>query len=67
MFKKIKDFMDQPYTKGDYYGAIAILLAIYAAFGAWYVAYTKVKAWKRKKKTEDDDLCPYIDPEDEEA
>lgn len=49
MMKKIKEFMASPYTRGDYYGAIGVMIAIYAILGAGYVAYTKITEMKEKK------------------
>ena len=49
MMKKIKEFMASPYTRGDYYGAIGVMIAIYAVIGAGYVAYTKITEMKEKK------------------
>lgn len=49
MMKKIKEFMASPYTRGDYYGAIGVVIAIYAVLGAGYVAYTKITEMKENK------------------
>lgn len=38
---KIKEFMSRPYSKGDYYGGIAVVLGIYAILGAAYVIAQK--------------------------
>ena len=38
---KIKEFMSRPYSKGDYYGGIAVVLGIYAILGAAYVITQK--------------------------
>lgn len=49
MMKKIKEFMASPYTRGDYYGAIGVMIAIYAVLVAGCVAYTKITEMKEKK------------------
>ena len=38
---KFKEFMSRPYSKGDYYGGIAVVLGIYAILGAAYVIAQK--------------------------
>lgn len=38
---KFKEFMSRPYSKGDYYGGIAVVLGIYAILGAAYVVMQK--------------------------
>lgn len=38
---KFKEFMSRPYSKGDYYGGIAVVLGIYAIIGTIYVIAQK--------------------------
>lgn len=65
MREKIKAFMDHPYTRGDYYGWMAVILGLYAVLGAACVVYTKVSEIKSKKIRKNDDGVYSI--EDEEA
>lgn len=65
MREKIKAFMDHPYTRGDYYGWMAVILGLYAVLGAAYVVYTKVSEIKSKKIRKNDNGVYSI--EDEEA
>lgn len=65
MREKIKAFMDHPYTRGDYYGWMAVILGLYAVLGAACVVYTKVSEIKSKKIRKNDDGIYSI--EDEEA
>lgn len=66
MREKIKAFMDHPYTRGDYYGWMAVILGLYAVLGAAYVVYTKVSEIKSKKIRKNDNGVYSIE-EDEEA
>lgn len=66
MREKIKAFMDHPYTRGDYYGWIAVILGLYAVLGAAYVVYTKVSEIKSKKIRKNDNGVYSIE-EDEGA
>lgn len=65
MMEKIKRFMASPYTRGDYYGAIGVVIALYAVLGAGYVAYTKIAELKEKKSKAQ--LPREVIYEDEEA
>ena len=66
MREKFKAFMDHPYTRGDYYGWMAVILGLYAVLGAAYVVYTKVSEIKSKKIRKNDNGVYSIE-EDEEA
>ena len=46
---KFKAFMEHPYTRGDYYGALAVVAGLYAILGAAYVVWKKVDEWKTNK------------------
>lgn len=59
---KFKEFMSQPYSKGDYYGGIAVVLGIYAIIGTIYVIAQKCGGKlefkgnvRRKENTEEDE------------
>lgn len=64
MMKKIKEYMAHPYTRGDYWGAVAIVAALYAVIGAAYVVYIKINELKSKKIRK---TGVYSIEEDEEA
>ena len=65
MMKKIKEYMAHPYTRGDYWGAVGIAMALYAVITAIYVVYMKVDDWKSNKIRKNKDV--YSIEEDEEA
>jgi hypothetical protein len=67
MREKIKAFMDHPYTRGDYYGWMAVILGLYAVLGAAYVVYTKVSEIKSKKTKNCMSETVEVPIEDEEA
>ena len=46
---KFKAFMNHPYTRGDYYGALAVVAGLYAILGAVYVVWKKVDEWKTRR------------------
>lgn len=58
---KFKAFMDHPYTRGDYYGALAVVAGLYAVLGAAYVVWKKVDEWKTNK------MIREVTDKDEEA
>lgn len=64
MMKRIKEYMSHPYTRGDYWGAVGIAMALYAVIAAIYVVYMKIDDWKHKKIRKTD---VYSIEEDEEA
>lgn len=49
MMEKIKNYMNKPYTKGDYFGGIGIALGIYAILGAAYLVYLKVDDMRTRR------------------
>jgi hypothetical protein len=67
MREKIKAFMDHPYTRGDYYGWMAVILGLYAVLGAACVVYTKVSEIKSKKTKNCMSETVEVPIEDEEA
>lgn len=64
MTKRIKEYMSHPYTRGDYWGAVGIAMALYAVVAAIYVVYMKVDDWKSNKIRKNKDVYSI---EDEEA
>lgn len=64
MREKIKEYMAHPYTRGEYWGAVGIAMALYAVIAAIYVVYMKIDDWKHKKIRKTD---VYSIEEDEEA
>lgn len=58
---KFKAFMNHPYTRGDYYGALAVVAGLYAVLGAAYVVWKKVDEMKTRRTIKE------VTEEDEEA
>ena len=67
MMKKFREYMEHPYTRGDYWGAVAIVAALYAVIGGAYIVYLKVDEWKSNKKKIRKDSDGVYSIEDEEA
>jgi hypothetical protein len=63
MMKRIKEYMSHPYTRGDYWGAAGIAMALYAVIAAIYVVYMKIDDWKSNKKIRKTDVYSIEDEE----
>jgi hypothetical protein len=61
IMSKLKAFMDHPYTRGDYYGALAVVAGLYAILGAVYVVWKKADEWKTRH------MIKEVTDKDEEA
>lgn len=56
IMSKFSEYMRRSYTKGDYYGSLAVVLGLYAALGVSYAIYNEGLGIKKAERliTNDD-------------
>lgn len=74
-FNKFREYMNRPYSKGDYYGGVAAVLVLYGGLAAAYFVKKKLNEKKYADvepeyvddNTNTTDVCKAVDEAGEEA